>query len=175
MTTAQDRIIQLFEKHRATPAAPYDESHFLDFLVAEPAHERAVYNSFRGLRRFNAFIDDVQLEFAVCFSTEDRDANYSLQRFVHRAIELQASRRGSLKSLNNQIKAGPGWHVLVIADLGLLVLATWAKGSVWAVAALCAFAALVNLWFCRFTWRAKAYLLRLRARIEAAGEKRENA
>ncbi len=73
---ARTRIIQLFEKHRAAPGAPYDEGHFLDFLLRDPKKERAVYNSFSGLRRFNAFLDEVQYELGVCFSLDDRDANY---------------------------------------------------------------------------------------------------
>jgi hypothetical protein len=111
---ARTRIMQLFEKHRAAPGAPYDEGHFLDFLLRDPKKERAVYNSFRGLRRFNAFLDEVQYELGVCFSLDDRDANYPLDRFVDRALELRRSRRGSLKSVNNQIDAGPGWRVLAV-------------------------------------------------------------
>lgn len=87
----RNRILALFEKHRATPNAQYDDDHFLDFLLASPKQKRAVYNSFRGLRRFNAFLDEVQNEFAVCFSIEDRDANYPIDKFVNRIQELQKS------------------------------------------------------------------------------------
>ncbi|HEY9181735.1 MAG TPA: hypothetical protein VIQ99_00965 [Gammaproteobacteria bacterium] len=39
-TSQRAKVIELFEKHRAAPGAP----------------PRAVYDSFRGLRRFNAFV-----------------------------------------------------------------------------------------------------------------------
>jgi hypothetical protein len=160
------RVLQIFEKHRATPGAPYDESHFLDFLLAEPKNERALYNSFRGLRRFNAFLDEVQYELRVCFSLEDRDANYPLDKFVARAIKLQQSRRSSLTSLKNQIRAGPGWQVLVVADLVLLVIGSFARDSAWALAAVTAVAVFINAAFLMFSWRARAGLVRLRKRLE---------
>ena len=109
-TKTRDRVVELFEKHRATPGAPYEGDHFLDFLLAEPKGKRAVYNSFRGLRRFNAFLDEVQYEFAVCFSLEDRETSYPLEKFVARVLELQESHRGSLKSLDHQARAGAGWQ-----------------------------------------------------------------
>jgi len=165
---ARKKIIELFERHRATPGAPYDDAHFLDFLLAKPKSKRAVYNSFGGLRRFNAFVDDVQYEFAVCFSMNDRDENYPLERFVSRVLELQKSRRGSLKSLDNQVKAGAGWPVLLLADLGLLIASLFLKTSPLAVAAIIGIAVFLNSWFCRFAWRGRAYLAALRSRIETA-------
>lgn len=112
---ARKKIIELFEKHRATPGAPCDEAHFLDFLLAKPKSKRAVYNSFGGPRRFNAFVDDVQYEFAVCLSMKDRNENYPLAKFVSRVLELQKSRCGSLKSLDNQVKAESFFCILCIA------------------------------------------------------------
>ena len=167
----RSKVIQLFEKHRAIPGAPYDEDHFLDFLLANPEKTRAVYDSFRGLKRFNAFIDDVQYEFAICFSLKDREANYALTQFVDRVIELQRSRRGSLASLKNQAGAGSGWRVLIIANFALLIAGIWLKSSSGAIAALTGVAVLLNAWFIRFAWRANAYLEKLRSRIEAAEPK----
>lgn len=167
----KNQIVALFEKHRAKPGAPYEDDHFLDFLLEKPKTKRAVYNSFRGLRRFNAFLDDVQYEFAVCLSLQDREANYSLSRFVARVEELQKSCRGSLKSLDNQIKAGPGWRVLVVADLVLLALAVFLKNNPIILTAIIALAGSLNVWFCCFAWREKSYLVRLRNRIEKANER----
>jgi len=53
------------ERIGSASEAPYDESHFLAFLLRQPDGKRALYNSFRGLRRFSAFIDEVKFEFAV--------------------------------------------------------------------------------------------------------------
>ncbi|PDT35755.1 hypothetical protein CO671_15750 [Rhizobium sp. M10] len=166
MTEARTKIIRLFEKHRATPGAPYDEDHFLDFLLADPKRKGALYDSFRGLRRFRAFLDDVQYELEVCFSIEDREANYPLNKFIARAMELQQSRRGSLRSLQRQINAGPGWGVLIVADVLLLTIGSFLSGSLWALTTVVTLAVAVNISFALFAWKARSYLLKLRARIK---------
>jgi hypothetical protein len=169
-TAHRRQIVELFEKHRATPGASYDEHHFLDFLLAEPKKSGALYNSFRGLRRFNAFMDDVQFEFAVCFSLKDRDANYSLPKFVERVIELQKSSRGSLMSVKNQIDAGPGWMVWVVANLVLLIAGIAVRDSGWALAVVAGIAVALNAAFGRFAWNARSYLDRLQAKIQARAQ-----
>ena len=166
MPTHRDKVVALFEKHRITPGAPYDENHFLDFILHEPKKKRAVYDSFRGLRRFNAFIDEVQYEFAICFSLKDREANYSVDKFVDRVKELETSRRSSLASLKNQMKAGSGWHVVVVTNFILLVIAMSLRNRTWAIGALIGAAAFLNGWFLKFSTRAKTYHARLLARIE---------
>jgi hypothetical protein len=116
----RDRIVELFESHRERPGTPFDAAHFLDFLMAVPKGKGAVRNSFRGLRRFNAFIDAVQLEFAVCFSIRDRESNLSLDDFVARVEALRASPASSLASLRNQVQRGFGVQVWVVANVVLL-------------------------------------------------------
>jgi hypothetical protein len=168
-TPRRAKVLELFEKHRAAPGAPFEEQRFIEFLLADPKKPRAVYDSFRGLRRFNAFIEDVQLELAICFSHKDREANYSLDRFVERVAELEASRRGSLTSLKNQVKAGPGWHTLIIANVVLVgfAAALWSYG--WPAVVVILLAVLVNGAFMRFARREQAYFERLQERIDAAG------
>jgi hypothetical protein len=128
-----------------------------------------VYDSFRGLRRFNAFVYDVQLEFAICLSQKDREANYSLTKFVERVAELQASRRGSLTSLKNQVRAGPGWRSLVVGNIVLFTLTAglWRYG--WPAVIVVVVAVLMNGAFLRFANSERAYFERLRARIDEAG------
>jgi hypothetical protein len=77
MVSLRDRVVAIFEKHRIAPETPYEKDHVLDFLLPHREKTSALYDSFRGLRRFNAFIDEIQDEFAICFSMKDRDANYS--------------------------------------------------------------------------------------------------
>ena len=167
--SARNRIVALFEKHRATPGAPYDEHHFTEFLQAEPKGRRGVLEGFHALRRFNAFIDDVQYEFAICFSVHDRQANDSLQKFVERVIELGGSPHRSRGSWKNQLTTGAEWAATVLADIVLLVAAVWLRDHEWALGALGCLAVLVNAWFVRFAWRATVYFRRLQSRIEAAG------
>jgi hypothetical protein len=166
----RDQVLALFEKHRSAPGAPYDESYFLDFLLPDPKKKGALYDSFRGLRRFNAFIDEVQYEFAICFSTGDRDANYSLDKFVDRVKELERSRRSSLASLKNRMRYGIGVNVVFFANFPLVILAIFARNNLWAMAVIVAIAAIINAWFLRFSLRARAYHARLLSRIQGADQ-----
>ena len=165
-STSRQKVLAAFERHRQTPGAPFDESHFVDFLIASPKAKHAVHNSVGGLRRFNAFIDEVQYEFAVCFSLKDRDADYSLAQFIERIEEMQKSRRGSLASLSNQERAGPGWNVVVVADLVLVLLGIGIRGHLWGLALILLVALVANVGFFVFARKSCAYLRRLRARIE---------
>ena len=166
-TTTRDRVLALFEKHRAAPGTPYDELHFLDFLLAKPKKKGAVYNSFGGLRRFNAFLDELQYELAICFSLKDREANYALEKFVARVDELMRSRRSSLASLRNQRRHSE-LNIVVFANLFLLGPAIAARKHPWALAAALGVIALVNGGFFLFYRRERTYQARLLAKIMAA-------
>ena len=160
------RILAAFEKHRATPGVDFPEEGFLNHLMANPKGPRAVRNSFSGLRRFNAFIDEVQLEFGICFSVDDLEKSYSLPRFVTRVQELEESPRGSMTSLNNQIRAGPGWGVFVVGNLVLLALTVAIRDSrVW-LAIVAVAAVLANVAFFEFYRRVRKYQRQLAMRIE---------
>jgi hypothetical protein len=118
----REKVVALFERHRATPGTPDEADHFLDILLAKPRRKRATYNSFRGLRRFNAFIDEVQLEFGICFSLKDREANYSLDRFVERVVTLERSRRPRWHRWGTRWRQGPGgprcsWRASLFSSL----------------------------------------------------------
>ena len=164
MADAKSKIVELFEKHRAAPGMPYDEVHFLDFLLPEPKRKGALYDSFRGQQRFGAFLDEVQLEFGVCFSIKDREANYSLDHFVTRITKLQQSKRGSLRSLQRQIRDGPGWGMLLLANVALLTVADFATGIPWAIVSVFIIAVALNVGFALFAWQARTYLLKLQKR-----------
>ena len=163
----RDRILAIFERHRATPGTAFPEERFLNHLMADPKGREAVRNSFSGLRRFNAFIDEVQLEFGVCFSMKDLEANYSLPRFEARVRELERSPRGSLASLENQVRAGPGWGVLVIVDVLLVIAAISLRGSVPLLSAIGAIACAANAGFLEFYRRGRKYQHRLSDRIRS--------
>jgi hypothetical protein len=162
------KVMELFEMHRAVPGVSLEEHRFLDYLLPAPAPAKkgALRDSLRGLRRFNAFIDAVQLEFGVCFSLADRDADYSLDRFCERVTSLQRSRHGSLKSLRNQVGAGPGWRFLLLANLILWSFGAFSKSLVWLFALVCVVGFAMNACFIVFAWRSKTYLARLQQRIE---------
>lgn len=121
MTSGPDdfrsRVLSQFERCRAVPGAPFEEDRFLDYLLANPAENRAAYNSFAGLRRLNRFMEAVQVDFSICFSMSDRDRNYGLDAFVERVQELSASRQSSLASLRNRQKHSFGWPAVIFGNL----------------------------------------------------------
>jgi hypothetical protein len=165
-----ERVLALFERHRATPGAPFEPERFLDYLLAEPRKPRAVHDSFRGKWRFHAFLDEVQMEFGVCFNNADRDADPPLERFVARVDELCASRRSSLASLRYQKTVEFGWPPVFVLNLFGLMAASVAYRLWWplAVAVLTALA-LADAWIARWWWRQRDYLRRLAARLDARG------
>lgn len=168
MPNVREEVIALFERHRATPGSPFDAEHFLDFLLAAPKEDRAIYNSFSGLRRFNAFINELQLELAVGFSKQDREANYSLDKFIARVEQLQRSPGGSLASLGNQSKGGPDVNVLILVNILLLGAAAALRAHTWGMIGFLALAAAFNVWYANFYFAGKRYLVKLRQRIVAA-------
>lgn len=157
----KSKIIELFEAIRATPGAAFDEGHFLDYLLAEPGGKDVVRNSFAGLRRFNAFVELVQLEFGVCFSLKDLEANYSLDKFVKRTEELAARPAGSMRSLQNQKSAGAGLGPILLLNLVLLFVGFAARDYWWALGLVFLAAAIANSWFLRFASERRAYLKKL--------------
>jgi len=166
--TIEGRIVELFERHREAPGKPYDETRFLDFLLAEPAGQGQLHNSFRGLRRLNAFIEDVQLEFAVCFSLKDRGSNYSVNQFADRVAKLQQSPRGSMQSLRSQSDAGSGIvGPAILADFALLIVGYAVSDIPWARLIVVILAVFANAYFAWFAWNARRYLYALKYRIEA--------
>lgn len=162
----RESILQIFRQHRADPREAFNESHFLDFLLANPKKKGVIRNSFNGLRRFNAFIEKVQYKYGVCFSLEDLESNYSLEQFIERTNKLQQSRHGSLKSLKSQERAGAGVQVIVLLDAVLLGLAYTLSDFIWISGVLLVISVLATVAFAVFAYRRRLYLRRLRSRIK---------
>ena len=160
------RIVELFERHRQRPGTPFDEARFLDHLLAAPARRGAYRDSFGGLRRFNAFLDAVQLEFAVCYSIRDRETEHTLDGFVRRTAELAASRQGSLASLRNQVQRGFGGQVLVVANVLLFPLVAAVHRHPVALAVAVGLVLVVNAGFAWLYWRYRRYNAALQRRLE---------
>lgn len=118
----REAVLRIFECHRTTPGAPFNESNFLDYLLATPKKTRAVHDSFFGLRRYNAFVDEVQIHFSICFSQQDFEAGYTLSKFVDRVAELRSSRRSSIASFRNQRRHGFGWGTIVASNVFAVAL-----------------------------------------------------
>ena len=161
------RMLEIFENHREQPGAPFDDDHFLDFLISEPKYVGAVKNSFKGLRRFNKFIDDVQFDFGVCFSVKDRESSMSVDKFADRIEKLMCSRSGSLRSLKNQERGGTGWTFPALFWLILVSIAIGVRDIWWLSILLIAVALVITGFFINFSRSETQYRRRLRSRIEA--------
>jgi hypothetical protein len=172
----KERILVLFEAHREAPGTAFDESHFLDFLLAAPARRRAVYDSVDGMRRLDAFFDHVQLEYSVCFSHAERGANEPLDAFVARTLALVETPRASWVAFHAGEKPVFRGPVAVIGNLLLLIPVLMLVQVPWAAALVVVFALVLNgLWF-GTGWRHARYRERLRRQlVEADATRRKLA
>lgn len=168
---ARQLILEIFERHRATPGAPFEESHFLDFLIASPKSIGAVRKSLQGLRRLDRFTKEIQYEFAVFFSQLDRETAYSLDAFIERIRRLQESPDRSLRSLRNQQNASKGWGVAVIANLGLLFFVDHHHYVYWIALPAIILSFVITATFFVLARNSAAYLRQLRIRIESEGHR----
>jgi hypothetical protein len=165
--SVHDIVLAIFEKHRATPGAPFELEHFIDYLVpVDPNRLRSIRNSFRGLKRFNAFIDELQLELNVFLSIRDREANYSLPKFVLRMEELMASKRSSLASLRNHKRRSFEWHAVFLFNLIVAAACTVAFRA-WPplVVVPLVGAIVINWWFVKVYLYERRYLRLITARL----------
>lgn len=71
------KLVELFETHRETPGAAFDDSTFLDYLLAKPAGRGAIRNSVTGLGRLHRFIRDVELDQGICLSDDELERDWS--------------------------------------------------------------------------------------------------
>jgi len=94
----------MFEKHRESQNAVFDPEHFLDFLLVHSEKSQSIRNSFKGLRRLNAFLEAVQMEFGVCFSQEEIEKNWGLKEFSALLERKQKNRNGSLNAAKRKLR-----------------------------------------------------------------------
>ena len=162
----KEDVLATFEAHREERGAPLEDDRFLDFLMRDPGERRAAFrNSFRGLRRYNAFIDDIQQQYAICFSERDRERDFSLSQFLDRVHALQESRKSSLASLQRQIRSGGEWNLLVAGNVIGFALLAFAHRWPTAVAGLVVALAIMNIAFLWIYWRDRRYKRKLLQKI----------
>lgn len=164
----REYVLSKFEKCRATPGAPFEESHFLDYLLANATGKGKVRNSFAGLRRFNRFVDSIEAGLGICFSQSDLERAFSVDEFVERIDALRASPKGSLASLKNRERAGAGWTPIVFLNFLLLCIGLGFRSVPAVVVSVLAIAIAASAAFAMFAVRHRRHLARLRQRVEAA-------
>jgi hypothetical protein len=170
----RDYVLATFERFRAVPGAHFDESHFLDYLLASPNAKGEIRNSFAGLRRFNRFMDRVEIELGICFSQADLERPFSVDGFVERASALQSSPNGSLASLKNRERAGPGWMPVVLLELALMAIAVGFQDTPAVAVISLVIAIAVSTAFSVFAMRYRRHLRVLRQQVESGQERRRD-
>ena len=78
----KEKVLELFHQHRQNPNLPFEEEYFLDFLLAQKIKQGSIRNSFRGLAKYNRFMESLQLEYSICLKVEDKQKNYSVDELV---------------------------------------------------------------------------------------------
>jgi hypothetical protein len=170
----KERVLTIFETHREAPGTPLDESHFLDFILAAPDRKRAVYDSVPGMKRLDAFFDQIQLEYSICFTRAERGANYSLDAMVTRIMALLESPRSSIIAFQEQEHAVYAWKIAGLADIVILLGILALVGHPVAMAVVAAFGLVLNvawLWSRRQYGDYRARLFRQLRDAEAARRK----
>lgn len=121
------QIIEIFQRNRQTPNANYDESNFLDYLLTPPASKNNINNSFKGVKRFHQFIDDVELTFGICFSTADLDRFYSVEQFIKKTKERIGKERGNKMIIQRRLEEKSNYSVHIILTFIFLAVIFFLK------------------------------------------------
>ncbi len=116
------QIIEVFQRNRQTPAADYDESRFLDFLLTPPTSKNNIKNSFKGVRRYYRFFEDIELTFGVCFSLSDQDRFYSIDQFIKKTNERIGKGRGNKQILDRRLDEKDHYFIELILTAILAVV-----------------------------------------------------
>jgi hypothetical protein len=150
----RERVLVIFEEHRETPGAAFDEAHFLDFLLAAPEKKRAVYDSVAGMKRLDAFLDQIQLEYSICFTHAERNANFALDAFVERVVALAEAPRTSMVSFQGLSRPFFDWPVAGVGNVVILLAVLALLDRPWIVAIIVAIGLALNgLWL----WSRRRY------------------
>lgn len=164
------RVLDIFQANRKLPGAPFEESHFLDYLLAAPRRHGAVFWSLPGRLRLNAFTDAVQLDFGICFTRDDRRSNYPLVHYVQRVAVLRRSRRSSMSALRAQARRSWRWDAWLCLNVPSWTAFALALERSAAIAAAVAGLALLGNAGLVFTHRrGRAYRRTLEAEIRREG------
>ncbi|WP_268125224.1 hypothetical protein [Roseivirga pacifica] len=111
------QIIEIFHRNRQTPNAYFDESRFLDYLLTPPTSRNNIQNSFKGVKRYHQFIDDVELTLGICFSTADLDRFYSVEQFAKKAKERRGKGRGNKMIIQRRLEEKNNYSVHIVLSI----------------------------------------------------------
>ena len=100
----RNKILYIFNKKREKANAKFDESHFLDYLTFPPKNKGQIKNSFKGVRKYYRFMDNLEIEFSICFTLSDLDnPYYSVDELTKKVEERIIKRKGNLIIIKQRI------------------------------------------------------------------------
>lgn len=111
----KSQIIEVFQRNRQTPNGDYDESRFLDYLLNPPTSKNNIKNSFKGVRRYYRFFEDIELTFGICFSLSDQDRFYTIDQFLKKKNERIGKGRGNKQIIQRRLEEKEHYYI----ELGL--------------------------------------------------------
>jgi hypothetical protein len=165
-----ESVVGAFEAARQAPGAPYEPERFLAFLTVPPARGKRVADTFGGRRRLVRFLNQVQMQHAVCFTSAEWEAAHTLDQFVT-LVEKKASRpEVALCYVEQQVAGARRRLVDQPLKFGILTLpllaGAWFVSSVPLRVVLALAWLAINGGVALLSWRDLAYHRRLLERIE---------
>ena len=139
------RILEIFQEQRENPHLDFEENHILDFLLVKPITPGSIRNSMRGLKAYNKFMQELQMEFAICFRIADKQMAYSLEGLVDRVIEMKENPRSSKAALRYQARQSLPWKFFFMIHLIGAFLAAFLYQKDWGLVGLTFLLALLYL------------------------------
>jgi hypothetical protein len=132
MDDVKSKILEIFLRIREERNAPYEEVNFIEFLV-KPSRW-SINDSFKGLRYKNRFIDEIEMEFCVCFPNNFFDKKWNLADLAayvsERMQKPDVNRRMALKKVQDAKQDPTTENQFIVLNLflvppafGLLALA----------------------------------------------------
>ncbi|MET3026762.1 hypothetical protein ABXT06_08810 [Flavobacterium sp. UW10123] len=121
----KEKILEIFKEERQKPNANFEESHFLDFLTFPPHKKDNIKNSFRGVKKYYAFMKRLELEFRICFTLPDLDKMYSIDKITKKVIERIGKRRGNIMIIKQRIQQKETYYIEIIFLILIIVSLTF--------------------------------------------------
>ncbi|WP_258099124.1 hypothetical protein [Marinoscillum pacificum] len=121
------QTLEIFQRNRQTPNAEFNESRFLDFLLTPPTSKNNIKNSFKGVKRYYRFFEDVELTFGICFTLSDQDRFYSVDQFVKKTKERIGKGRGNKMIIQRRLDQKKNYSIHIILTFIFLVVISFLR------------------------------------------------
>lgn len=120
----KEKVLGIFHQHRQNPSLPFEEEYFLDFLLAKKIKQGSIRNSFRGLAKYNRFMESLQMEYSICLKVEDKQKNYSLDELVEKVEERLAHPKSSQAAMRYLLRRPFEWKLFLFLNAFLITVAS---------------------------------------------------